>query len=136
MQRTALKVRVKECVGTLPSDGFNQSGVCQYLYDHPEGLDSPFEDTLYTHVPSCKNFSSVVAKAGDVFITHGLLPHTNGQNLLHYARVITNPHVNLIEPFNLSREDGDYVSYRPVELIEIANVSGNRPYVRKLFFVR
>lgn len=85
-------------------------GVCQYLYDHPEGLDSPFEDVLYKHIPECQDFSRVVAKAGDVFITHGLLPHTNGQNHLHYARVITNPHVNLVEPYNLNRADGDYVS--------------------------
>lgn len=85
-------------------------GVCQYLYDHPEGLDSPFEDVLYKHIPKCERFSHIVAKAGDVFITHGLLPHTNGQNHLHYARVITNPHVNLVEPYNLNRVDGDYVS--------------------------
>jgi hypothetical protein len=28
---------------------------------------------------------------------------------MHYARVITNPHVNLKEPYNLNRADGDYV---------------------------
>lgn len=89
---------------------FHYVGVCQYLYDHLEGLDSPFEDVLYKHIPECQKFSRVVAKAGDVFITHGLLPHTNGQNHLHYARVITNPHVNLVEPYNLNREGGDYVS--------------------------
>ncbi|GFZ46525.1 hypothetical protein JCM24511_04772 [Saitozyma sp. JCM 24511] len=93
--------------GTLVAeDGISE--ICQYLYDHPEGLDSPFEDTLYTHVPSCKKFTTIEAHAGDVFITHGLLPHTVSQNHLHYARVISNPHVNLVEPFNLSRDDGDY----------------------------
>jgi hypothetical protein len=51
----------------------------------------------------------VVAKKGDVFVTHGMLPHSHSPNHLHYARVITNPHVNLSEPFNLSRKDGDYV---------------------------
>jgi hypothetical protein len=90
--------------GTLiAEDGIK--GVCQYLYDHPEGLDSPFEDTLYSHIPQCNKISSIVAKKGDVFITHGLLPHTNGWNHLHYARVITNPHINLVKPFNLNRED-------------------------------
>jgi len=39
-----------------------------------------------------------------------MLPHAAGPNHLHYARVITNPHVCLAEPFNLNREDGDYVS--------------------------
>ena len=88
-------------------------GVCQYLYDRPEGLDAPFDSAFYQHSSSCKNFTSVVAKAGDVFITHGFLPHATGQNHLHYARVITNPHVNLTEPFNLNREDGDYVGRVP-----------------------
>ena len=45
--------------------------------------------------------------AGDVFITHGLIPHTATPNHLHYARVITNPHVNL------NRADGDYVRSSP-----------------------
>ena len=88
-------------------------GVCQYLYDRPEGLDAPFDNGLYQHSSSCEQFTSVVAKAGDVFITHGFLPHATGQNHLHYARVITNPHVNLTEPFILNREDGDYVSRVP-----------------------
>jgi hypothetical protein len=51
-----------------------------------------------------------VAKRGDVFILHGLLPHVASFNHLHYARVITNPHVTLREPYNLNRPDGDYVS--------------------------
>lgn len=103
--------RVRSCaeLPKWPSDKLGRAGICQYLYDHPEGLDPPFEHILYQHIPQCKKFSSIVAKAGDVFITHGLLPHTNGQNHLHYARVIANPHVNMIEPFNLNREDGDYV---------------------------
>lgn len=51
-----------------------------------------------------------MAKQGDVFILHGLLPHVAGFNYRHYARVITNPHVTLKEPYNLDRLDGDYVS--------------------------
>ena len=85
------------------------SGICDILYDHPEGLDPPF-DTLYNHVKSCKDFTRIEAKAGDVFITHGLLPHAHTPNHRHYARVITNPHVNMHVPFNLNRPDGDYVS--------------------------
>lgn len=88
--------------------------ICQTLYDHPEGLDPPF-DTLYDHVKQgeCKDFTKVEAKAGDIFITHGLLPHAHTPNHLHYARVITNPHVNMHEPFNLNRADGDYVCSLP-----------------------
>lgn len=54
--------------------------------------------------------SQVEAKAGDIFLLHGLLPHTQSKNYLHYARAITNPHVNMHEPFDLNRADGDYVS--------------------------
>lgn len=51
-----------------------------------------------------------MAKQGDVFILHGLLPHVAGFNYLHYARVITNPHITLKEEYDLDRADGDYVS--------------------------
>ncbi|ORY34298.1 hypothetical protein BCR39DRAFT_517536 [Naematelia encephala] len=82
--------------------------LCETFYQHPEGLDPPFEKSLYAHCKSSKNFAFIEAKAGDVFITHGLLPHAHSPNYLHYARVIANPHVNLTEPFNLNRPDGDY----------------------------
>ncbi|KAM0460168.1 hypothetical protein ACHAPV_004957 [Trichoderma viride] len=125
--------------GTLIAEDGIQ-GVCQYLYDHPEGLDSPFEDVLYKHIPKCETFSHVVAKAGDVFITHGLLPHTNGQNHLHYARVITNPHVNLVEPYNLNRVDGDYVILRALNRNCIPEYKPTRPrlahYPRTAYFKR
>jgi hypothetical protein len=120
--------------------------VCQYLYDHPEGLDPPFEDILYQHIPSCQKFVSVEAKAGDTFITHGLLPHTNGQNHLHYARVISNPHVNLIDPYNLNRADPeDYtlceqVILRALNRTSIPEYKPTRPrlahYPRTAFFKR
>ena len=83
------------------------------LYAHPEGLD-PVVDTpfLCKHCKDCHDFTAVEAKAGDAFILHGFLPHTNSYNYKHYARVITNPHVTLKEPYNLNRGpgDGDYVS--------------------------
>ena len=86
--------------------------LCKKLYEHPEGLDPPKNnDILYTHVAKeCKDFAYVVAKAGDVFITHGLLPHSHSPNYLHYPRVISNPHLNMCVPFNLNRSDGDFVS--------------------------
>lgn len=91
----------------------NRLGVCEKLYAHPEGLD-PVIDTpvLCKHAKDCHNFTAVEAKAGDTFILHGLLPHTNSFNYKHYARIITNPHVTLKEPYNLNRGrgDGDYVS--------------------------
>lgn len=85
-------------------------GAVRYLYDHPEGLDPPVNARHCTHVKDCKDFSAVVAKAGDVILLHGLLPHTASPNYLHYARVISNPHVCLHSPYNLNRSDGNYVS--------------------------
>ncbi|KZO97766.1 hypothetical protein CALVIDRAFT_545037 [Calocera viscosa TUFC12733] len=86
----------------LCEDGM--TGVCKYLYDHPEGLEVPF-DQLYTHIKDCKEFLAVTAKAGDTFITHTYLPHTASKNHLRKPRVITNPHVTLKEPFNFNRPD-------------------------------
>ena len=86
------------------------AGLMQTLYDHPEGLDPPC-GWIYKDIgPKGNVFKVIEAKAGDVFITHGLLPHAHSPNRLHYPRVITNPHVNLTEPWNLNRPDGDYVS--------------------------
>jgi hypothetical protein len=87
-------------------------GVVQHLYDHPEGLDPALTTSNICGdiAKSCEQFTSVVAKKGDVFILHGLLPHVASFNYLHYARVITNPHVTLKDPYNLNRPDGNYVS--------------------------
>lgn len=85
-------------------------GVVEYLYNHPEGLDPPIHARNCTHVKNCKKFSTVVANRGDVILLHGLLPHAASPNYLHYARVITNPHVSLHSPYNLNRPDRNYVS--------------------------
>jgi len=90
----------------LCEDGIK--GVVEYLYNHPEGLDPPHRTHLCDHVKNCKEFTQIVAKAGDVFITHGLLPHAVSANQLHYPRIITNPHVCLANPHNLNRHDGQY----------------------------
>lgn len=84
------------------------AALCERFYNNPQGLDPPF-DNIYAHCTSGQKYVEAVAKRGDVLVTHGLLPHSHSPNHLHYARVITNPHVNLVEPFNLNREDGDYV---------------------------
>ena len=84
----------------------------KYLYDHPEGLDPPLHGANCTHVKDCEQFSTVVAKKGDVILLHGLLPHVASPNYLHYARVISNPHVSLHSPHSLNRADGNYVSVR------------------------
>ncbi|BCS22555.1 uncharacterized protein APUU_30780A [Aspergillus puulaauensis] len=85
-------------------------GVVEYLYAHPEGLDPPIDhqQRQCAHIKDCKQFSTIVAKKGDVILLHGLLPHCASPNYLHYARVISNPHVSLHSPYNLNRPDGNY----------------------------
>jgi hypothetical protein len=84
--------------------------MCEHYYNHPEGFDPPYHNTgTFDIIQKCERFSTLEAKAGDVILLHGLLPHTNSLNYLHYARIITNPHACLKEPLNFNREDGNYV---------------------------
>jgi len=80
----------------------------QRLYDHPEGYDPPCQYIYDGIAPASNKFHITEAKKGDVIITHALLPHAATPNRLHYPRVIANPHVNLAQPWNLNRPDGDY----------------------------
>ncbi|KXH52079.1 hypothetical protein CNYM01_00410 [Colletotrichum nymphaeae SA-01] len=83
--------------------------VCKRLYDHPEGLDPALTaDDLTIGVRECEIFQTVEAKKGDVFILHGLVPHTANYNYHHYARVITNTHVTLKDQLHLDRPDKNY----------------------------
>lgn len=77
-------------------------------YAHPEGIDPPFVGETFEYCARGKKYAEVVARKGDLYVTHGMLPHSHSPNHLNYARVITNPHVNLRDPFNLNRPDGDY----------------------------
>ncbi|KAK1511150.1 uncharacterized protein CCOS01_14912 [Colletotrichum costaricense] len=83
--------------------------VCKRLYDHPEGLDPALTaDDLTIGVRECEIFQTVEAKKGDVFILHGLVPHTANYNCHHYARVITNTHITLKDQLHLDRPDKNY----------------------------
>ncbi|KAI5479741.1 hypothetical protein MNV49_003002 [Pseudohyphozyma bogoriensis] len=105
----------------LCEDGIKQ--ICEYLLAHPEGLDPPL-DVLYEDMGTkCHKFAQVEAKKGDVFLLHGLLPHANSANHLRYARVIANPHCNMVEPFNLNRADGDYTLCEQVILNALGRTS-------------
>lgn len=86
----------------------DRTGVCEYLLKHPEGLDVPHREPLFEHIDRCTHKQRIVAKKGDVFITHSLIPHSASTNHLHYARIITNPHLTLAYPFNFNRPDGKY----------------------------
>lgn len=85
--------------------------MCEFYYNHPEGFDPPDHNVgTFDIIQGCEKFVTVTAKKGDILLLHGLLPHTNSLNYLHYARLLTNPHATLKEPLNLNRPDGDYVS--------------------------
>ena len=82
----------------------------KYLYDHPEGLDPSIRArNIPDMTTGHEQFSTVVAKKGDVILLHGLLPHTASPKFLHYALVISNQHISLHSPYSLNREDGNYV---------------------------
>jgi len=91
-------------------------GVVDFLYNHPEGIDPPIDGQHCTHVKDCKQFITTTAKKGDVIILHGLLPHIVSPNYLHYARIISNPHVCLANPHNFNRPDGEYTLLEQVIL--------------------
>ncbi|EJT97058.1 hypothetical protein DACRYDRAFT_59431 [Dacryopinax primogenitus] len=100
------------------------AGLCEWLMQRPEGVDPPFEkDGIYGHVTRCASIVEITGKKGDVFVTHGLLPHCSSENILRNPRIITNPHVNLAEPYNLDRADpGDYSLVEQV-ILRALNVS-------------
>lgn len=108
----------------LAEDGI--AGICSTLYAHPEGLDPPYDNIpIHAHVStSCNQFTQISgAKAGDIYVTHGLLPHAATPNHLPYVRVITNPHVNLKAPWNLNRADSDYTLCEQVILRALGRTS-------------
>jgi len=91
--------------------------VCETFYKHPEGIDPPFTQVKpYEGLEKSGKYTFMTAKAGDVIITHDLLPHAVNRNRKHFARVITNPHVCLTQPLQLAREDGDYTLVEQVIL--------------------
>ncbi|GMK55989.1 hypothetical protein CspeluHIS016_0210450 [Cutaneotrichosporon spelunceum] len=139
------------CFTDIPAGGggtcLNEDGIkplCELFYNTPEGLDPPF-DNIYAHCTRGKVYTEVTASAGDLLVTHGMLPHSHSPNHLHYARVITNPHVNLAEPFDLNRSDGDYslceqVILRALNRTSIPEYTPTRPrlsfYPRTAYFKR
>ncbi|KAK1708756.1 hypothetical protein BDP67DRAFT_580867 [Colletotrichum lupini] len=90
------------------------------LYDHPEGLDPALTaNDLTIGVRECGIFQTAEAKKGDVFILHGLVPHTANYNSHHYVRVITNTHVTLKDQLHLDRPDKNYTLAEQVILLAL-----------------
>lgn len=56
---------------------------------------------------SCKEYRAV-AQAGDVYLMHPFMLHSRTRNHTPERRAITNPHIALVEPLCLYREDKNY----------------------------
>jgi len=91
--------------------------VVKWLYDHPEGAETWSKDergnSIVCGIDRCEDFVELTGKRGDVIIFHPFMPHSASKNYLRIPRIITNPPVTLLEPFNLSRPDPS--SYSLVE---------------------
>ncbi|OAP59672.1 hypothetical protein AYL99_06970 [Fonsecaea erecta] len=116
------------------SEGIPKIG--KWLYDHPKGvlpLMSPIGGTenwenglqfYYNVVQGCdeESFHEMTGSVGDVILLHPLMLHSASKNGRRLPRIITNPPVSLVEPFNFDREDGD--QYSLVELKTIQELGG------------
>ncbi|OQV07200.1 hypothetical protein CLAIMM_11666 [Cladophialophora immunda] len=116
------------------SEGIPKIG--KWLYDHPKGVlprMSPvggvenFENGLqfyHTVVQGCddESFHEMTGSVGDVILLHPLMLHSASKNGRRLPRIITNPPVSLVEPFNFDREDES--QYSLVELKTIKELGG------------
>ena len=53
-------------------------------------------------------FIEATGNAGDVYFLHPLMAHSASNNSRRDLRVINNPNVELKQPFNFARVDGNY----------------------------
>ncbi|KIW90218.1 uncharacterized protein Z519_08862 [Cladophialophora bantiana CBS 173.52] len=116
------------------SEGVRKIG--KWLYDHPQGVlprMSPvggtenFESGLefyHTVVQGCDDasFHEMTGSVGDVILLHPLMLHSASKNGRRLPRIITNPPVSLVKPFNFDREDES--QYSLVELKTIKELGG------------
>jgi len=61
-------------------------------------------------VQSCEEFHEMTGNVGDVILLHPLMVHSATKNGRRMPRIITNPPVSLIEPFNFNRENAEEYS--------------------------
>jgi len=85
-----------------------------------EGL-SFFNQAALDSDPS--SFHEMTGKIGDVILLHPLMLHSASKNGLRNIRIITNPPVSLVEPFNFDRGPNED-DYSLVELKTIRDLGG------------
>lgn len=125
--------------GTFISPGAIKH-VAKYLYDHPEGVSPRFIpraenpkfdfegslgwfNTLAASLPD-EDFVEVTGQIGDVYLLHPLMLHSASNNKLRALRIITNPPVSLLQPFELQRDDGNYTFVEQKTLKELGKPNG------------
>ncbi|KEQ74055.1 hypothetical protein M436DRAFT_45137 [Aureobasidium namibiae CBS 147.97] len=97
-----------------------------HLYAHPEGVmpdmtavegrETPYKDFdhgFYDKAVAAvekEKFKTATGKAGDVYLLHPLMVHSAAPNYLREPRIITNPPISLLRPFNFDRKDGSQYS--------------------------
>ena len=77
-------------------------------------------------IQSCPQatFHEMTGEVGDVILLHPLMLHSASKNGLRNIRIITNPPVSLLEPFNFDRGTDDPSAYSLVELKTIRDLGG------------
>ena len=77
----------------------------------PRGGKLKSKGDFYTSiVKKCTEFHEMTGKAGDVILMHPLMLHSVSVNSLRKPRIITNPPVQLKEPFNFNCKDRAHYS--------------------------
>lgn len=80
-----------------------------------------FNQTIQDCAP--ESFHEMTGKVGDVILLHPLMLHSASKNGLRNIRIITNPPVSLLEPFNFDRGSNED-EYSLVELKTIKDLGG------------
>lgn len=91
--------------------------IALHMFDHPEGVmpdlmpkgdqTGAFDD-FYNQIAKMipdESFFEITGKVGHVYFLHPLMLHSVSNNKLRRLRIITNPNVQLREPFNFARVD-------------------------------
>lgn len=101
--------------------------VAKNLAENPKGL-GPFDMDYQAIAKRCDNFVEVTGKLGDVVLMHPFMMHSAAPNILRIPRYITNPPVDLVEPF---RFDKPYDELSIVERKTVKSLGVEPPYYFK-----
>lgn len=75
-------------------------------------------------VKQCTEFHEMTGNVGDVILMHPLMVHSASRNSLRIPRIITNPPVSLVHPFNFDRNHP--AEYSLVELKTLQSLGKDR----------